>query len=109
MDVVLLADKSGVLQCPPTGQRVGASHQGGAARPTRIQRTGNRSHDLTWLYQITSYLMECLAVRGAEEEGEGRLQSPCRSSMERLQGESREEASPVPSGCSPSNLHQQTQ
>lgn len=61
-----------------------------------------------WLYQVTPYLMECLAALGAEEEGEGRLQSPCRSSMERLQGESRDEDSPVPSGCSPSNLHQET-
>ena len=52
--------------------------------------------------------MECRAARGAEEDGDGRLQSPWRSSMDRLQGESIDETSPPVSDCSPSNLNTQT-
>lgn len=51
--------------------------------------------------------MECRAARGTEEDGEGRLQSPWRSSMDRLQGESIDETSPPASDCSPSNLNTQ--
>lgn len=47
-------------------------------------------------------------ARGTDEDGEGRLQSPWRSSMERLQGESMEASSPPDSDCSPSNLNTQT-
>lgn len=51
--------------------------------------------------------MECRVARGTEEDGEGRLQSPWRSSMDRLQGESIDATSPPDSDCSPSNLSAQ--
>lgn len=54
------------------------------------------------------YLIECRAARGTDEDGDGRLQSPWRSSMDRLQGESMEASSPPDSDCSPSNLNTQT-
>lgn len=69
-----------------------------------------RKRDFIWWVYLFSfwYLMECRAARGTEEDGEGRLQSPWRSSMERLQGESMDETSPPDSDCSPSNLNSET-
>lgn len=57
------------------------------------------------IFYFYFYLMECRAERGTDEDGDGRLQSPWRSSMERLQGESMDPTSLPVSDCSPSNLN----
>lgn len=104
VNVVFLTDESRILQGSTTRQSVGSSHQ------SRTANTETSSEGLRRLYLVSLslsffYLMECRAARGAEEDGEGRLQSPWRSSMDRLQGESMDETSPPASDCSPSNLN----
>lgn len=79
-------------------------------RVTRVELKENqisletRSSAEIFLDSYISYLMECRAVRGADDDGEGRLQSPWRSSIDRLQGESIDDTSAPDSDCSPSNL-----
>lgn len=72
MDVVFLTDNSGVFQRSATWQSVGTSDQSGAARQTVPSQTGSSPDSL----KCFCYLIECRAARGADDDGEGRLQSP---------------------------------
>lgn len=104
MDIVLLADQTRVLQSSTTWQRVGPSHQSRAVETKRSPELWIHFLETPVMGLAALYLMECRAERETDEEGDGRLQSPWRSSMERLQGESMEPTSLPASDSSPSNL-----
>lgn len=104
--IIFLTDESWVLQSPSTRQSVWSGHQSGTTQTDWIRWNQSRWKWIT-IKSYISHLMECRAARGTDDDGEGRLQSPCRSSMERLQGESMDASSPPDSVCSPSNLDTQ--